>query len=332
MVALTYVKKFFRPLFFCVGIFLIYTLLNKIGIHEIWEILNNIGLKIIVVLVFPVCWYLVQTYAWHLVLEETGKHINFWDLFLIKLIGETVNTSTPVGFMGGDPIRISMLGKKMPGSLSTASVVLDRTIHTLATVILLFITFLLAWQELDLPPAWKNFFPIVILILILFTLWVIHHQRKGLFGKIHRFLGKLKIKHKKLDAWEKHIIELDERMSKFYQHDKKRFWQVLTIHIFGRMGGVFEIMLIGYFLHIPIGFEGSFFLASLAILVNIIFVFIPGTMGVMEGAYGALCLLLNLPLAAGVAIQIMRRLRSVFWIFVGYTLVLVLKKGASRHA
>ena len=85
MPALKHVKKFFRPLFFCVGLFLIYTLLQKIGLNDIWEILNNIGFKIIFVLIFPVCWYLVQTFAWHLVLEETGKHINFWDLFLINI-------------------------------------------------------------------------------------------------------------------------------------------------------------------------------------------------------------------------------------------------------
>ena len=94
--------------------------------------------------------------------------------------------------------------------------------------------------------------------------------------------------------------------------------------------GVGEIYLIARLLKIPIGFEGALYLASLTVLINIVFVFIPGSMGVLEGAFGALCHLLNLNPLSGVAIQLVRRLRAIFWVFVGLILMVTLKRRGNE--
>jgi len=229
--------------------------------------------------------------------------------------------------MGGDPVRLYFLQKKMPGSLSAASVVLDRTMQTLAVVLFLFVGLGAAWALLDLPPAWRFTFPLLTLLLAIGLWFLIHGQRKGIFDFISRILTKLGIRRHLTDSFQKNIEVLDERISRFYRHDHKRFIAVLGLHFLGRLLGVVEIFLIASLLSISLPLSGALFLASLSILVNMLFVFIPGSMGVMEGAYGALCALMGIPLISGVAIQLVRRVRTLFWISIGLVFMLLYSRS-----
>ena len=58
-------------------------------------------------------------------------------------------------------------------------------------------------------------------------------------------------------------------------------------------------------------------LTALAPMVNAVFTFVPGALGVMEGAYGAVLYLMGFNPAIGITIQIARRLRAAFWIGLG---------------
>lgn len=240
--------------------------------------------------------------------------------------GESVNTLTPVSFMGGDPLRIYLLKKKMPGSMSTASTVLDRTMHSVATILLVFCGLLLAWVFLDLPREWNIAFVVLLSIMVIAIATLIHHQSKGIFDRLTRLLARLGIKKFKSEAIQKKIQDLDERISLFYRINPRRFFIVLAFHFLGRLAGVLEIFLIATFLGIPLDFFGAFFMASLSILVNMTFVFIPGSLGVMEGSYGALFSVMGLDPATGVALQLIRRFRSLFWVFIGLIFMLIYSK------
>ena len=75
----------------------------------------------------------------------------------------------------------------------------------------------------------------------------------------------------------------------------------------------------------PIELLHCLFLASLTILINMAFVFIPGSIGVMEGGYGALFYLLKLDPAYGVSIQLIRRIRALFYVFIGFVIIAIYK-------
>ncbi len=292
-------------------------LIKKFGFDETIGIFKELGWRMVWVLLIPLLWYLAHSLGWFYVLEETGAHVSLWDLLKIKIAGESVNTLTPVSFMGGDPVRMMMLYKKMPGTLSTASVVLDRTMITLAIVPFLIMGLIAAWMDLNLPPEWKWSFP-GLLALLGFSVWFfIHRQKRGMFDFLSRILTKLGFERHLTENIQKSILQIDQRISEFYSHGHGRFWMVLGFHFLARLFGVLEIYVIARFLDLPLGVEGALYLASLTILVNMIFVFIPGSLGVLEGAYGALFHLMGMNPALGVGIQLVRRARTFFWIFVG---------------
>lgn len=316
-------QKITGPIFFFLGCLLLYFLIQRFGVSELLESLQRLGWNVGFILFLPVLWYACHTIAWYFVMEETGTHVSFFSLYKIKLIGEAVNSLTPISFMGGDPVRIYILQKRMPGVLSTASIVLDRTMQSLAVVFLVLIGLVVAWSMLSLPTAWKFAFPALTAFMVFLLWFAIHRQRKGVFEFLSRMAAKIGIKHHLTDSIQEKIEVLDERISRFYRHDRRRFLTVFCFHFLARLLGVFEIYIIAHFLSIPLGISGALILVSLSVLVNMFFVFIPGSMGVMEGAYGALFLLMGLNPVSGVAVQLIRRIRTVFWIFIGLFFVLI---------
>jgi uncharacterized membrane protein YbhN (UPF0104 family) len=56
----------------------------------------------------------------------------------------------------------------------------------------------------------------------------------------------------------------------------------------------------------------------MTVLVNMIFVFVPGTFGVMEGAYAGTFSLFHMDPIIGASIQIIRRLRMLLWTAIGF--------------
>jgi uncharacterized membrane protein YbhN (UPF0104 family) len=208
--------------------------------------------------------------------------------------------------------------------------VLDRTTQTVGIVLLLLIGFVAAWFHLPMPGSWRYLFPTFI-VLIMTTLWFfMHHQTVGIFDFLSRNLARLGFKKHLGEAFQQKITELDLRIARFYQEHPRRFVLVIVFQFLGRLSGVVENYIIARFLHLNLGWEGALFLTSLTILVNLVFVFIPGSLGVMEGAYGGLVSLLGLPPVAGVGIQLVRRLRTVFWVLVGLVTMVVYKYSSKR--
>ncbi len=79
-------------------------------------------------------------------------------------------------------------------------------------------------------------------------------------------------------------------------------------------------------LHVGLGFAQCIFLTTLSVLINMVFGIIPGSLGVMEGGYGILLKLYGLNPALGVAIQLIRRVRLLFWTLLGMIIVGFKKK------
>jgi len=282
-------------------------------------------LQLVLIFIFPVTWYFLQSYAWWRVIKDDERQIGLWSIFLVKITGEAVNTITPLSIAGGDPYRIYLLQKKISGTASTASVIVDRTVHTIGIFMLLVLSLGLAWLKLPLPPAWHFVMPVILSIFLTLLLILMAGQRKGLFTTLGRLATKTGFQKKLFDRWQTKLAEIDVQIGAFYKKHPLHFFEILFLHFLSRVLGAVEIYLIASFLELPVGFDHALFLASLTVLINTVFVFIPGSLGVMEGGYGAMFYLLKMSEAHGVAIQLVRRLRTFFWVFLGLMAILIYK-------
>jgi len=293
-------------------------LVRKIGMATILANIRELGWYFLPILCISGLGYILYTAAWMQFLRRLSDGIGFLDLFRIKIAGEAVNTMTPANFIGGDPMRIYLLKKDFPVSEGAASVVVDRTLHSAATLFTILLGIVVAFLTFDhLSSNIKFGVPIVLIISCAFMIFVLFHQRRGFFGLLLNLCRRLKIKREFSEGTVRRFMALDGHIVDFYESNHRGFLIALTYHIVGRLLGVAEIYAIGRVVSDDFTFFAALMLAALAPMINAVFTFIPGAIGVMEGAYSGMLYLMHLDPAVGITIQIAKRLRATFWIFLG---------------
>lgn len=314
-------NRWLRILCFAIGTSLLIYFMHALGWPTIAHYLTKIGWAWPPLLLISLSWYIFNCLAWEQFLINRRDKLSFAKLFRIKIAGETINTVTPVSWIGGDPLRIALMRPFLETTHGAASVILDRTIHSLTAVVLMGIGLAIALFVLPLPDSlsWGLFGVMVAMTLTLLA--IMRHQHRGILGSLLFLLDRTGLGRWVNDMQRGKVISTDEQIRHFYHMRKWRFGLAMVYHLSGRLLGIFEIYMIATLLNAPLSFLNAYFLAMLTALINFIFVVIPGGLGVMEGAYGGMFHLISLDPAAGIAVQLVRRIRTFFWIGMGFAIM-----------
>lgn len=312
-------NKKLKHISLALGVIFLALLIYKVGFTTILSQIRDLGWMALWVFLIGVGWNILYTMAWNVFLKDHGSHMSFWALFRIKLAGEAVNTVTPANFLGGDPVRIYLLKKYYRWTAGAASVVVDRTLHAMATILTVILGTSLAFWKLDsIPQNIKVGLPIVLSVFIVFVVFIFLHQRRGFFSFIMDTAKRLGIKREFSHDTIRRFEELDTDISEFYLENSKGFWAAFMLHLAGRILGIVEIYMIAEVVYPPFSFFDAWILGAVAPIINIVFTFVPGAVGVLEGASAGVLVLLGAPGSVGITIQIVRRIRQGIWIGLGF--------------
>lgn len=306
-----------RRIFFVLGLILFAYLIYKIQPAVLWEYLQKIGWKFLIIVAFSCLTYIDYAFAWELFLKNLNKRVHIWNIFKIKVCGEAISHITPFSWGGGDPARIYLLKTHIPLTEGTASVVVDRTLNNLAVALFMLIGILILFIKFSLPLQLKIGLPIVLAVMVSLSVFFYIRSHEGLFEFLLDVLKKLRIKRHFSEKTLKNVQEIDSHISHFYKMNKKAFVTAFGMHYLGRLSSAIEIFLVAFFLGQNLSFLEAYLLASMTIIVNMLFIFVPGAIGVLEGAYAGIFSLLGLNPAMGTSIQIVRRARMLFWVAMG---------------
>src|SRR3989338_4461347 len=317
---------------FLLGAFLLFWIVRKIGVQELLTGFRTLGWRLVipVAIIFP-C-FLLYTFSWELFLKRFEHHsIPFWTLFRIKVAGEASNTLTPLNFAGGDPIRVWLLSRNFPVDIGGASVVVDRTLQSLAVVSIIFLGNMAAIFKLDLPVYAKSILGVTAGLVLLLILFFVFHQTKGLFQKLSRLAERFKIRKFSEKSLQK-IEELDQHLEEFYRGDRRLFFFCYLLHVCGRFIGMVALIVVGRLLGVPVGFWEALFFAAVIPATNLIGSIVPGNLGVLEGVVSSLFFALKWDPSSGVVLQIARRLRAFVWILAGLIFMFFFKVEKKKSA
>ncbi len=310
------------------GLFLFGVLLFRLGWKDILNNLRMVGWYVTIVFLIGITALFFHSFAWLQTFKLASVKPSFWFLLMSKFTGEAINTVTPANFVGGDPFRVYFIKNRIPLGEAAASVVIDRTLYTMATIsmVVLGLAAVLMYVS-DLPPNIKYGLPVAVIVVALFVVFIFFTQRKGLFSLLLTLLKKLRIKREFSEKTLDRFARLDNRISDFYTKCPSGFAVALLSHLSGRFLAVVEIFFIGRLIDHTFGFFPSFVLVALATLINVIFTFVPASVGVLEGAFGGVSYLLNIDPSVGVAVQIIRRVRQLMVTAIGFAIIAFYGKG-----
>lgn len=314
-----------------VGIFA--ALVWQTGLEAILGQVRSLGWGIAVFLLPSWLIYTIDTWGWRWCLP--GAHrVRFVDLWRVRAAGESLNAVLPAAYMGGEPVKALLLRRYgVSGAEGMASAIVGKTAMTVAQVLFV----LSGLGAAALVAEGENLGVLLgasaaITALGAVSVWLAYKgQTYGLGRLVEGAVNRLGIGQRQFGARREAFERMDAALTAFYAEDRKRFW-VATLVFF--VAWALELVEVAIFIHLlglPLGFTEAYAIAALATVVKAAGFFIPASLGAQEGGNVLLFFAFGLTSVNALAFSLLRRVRELLWIGLGFGLLawLGVPKGES---
>jgi hypothetical protein len=317
--------KTFAVIFTIFGVLLFAYFVYSVGITEIIEGVEKIGIAGFALLVFLyLLRIIVRAIAWKLSVSHDYK-LGFNDTFQAVIIGEAVSSIIPLGILASGTSKAVAVNNRVPLVVGLSSVATENLFYTLVTGIFIVcgaIAFLLG---VEVESIWLiPVFGVIgfILLLITFGLFAIIKQWHLVSGLLE-FFYKRNILRRFLENLRVQALEFEHLIFDFYRQKSGNFLPIILCEILYHVFGVAEVWFILSKISetVPTLYS-SFLLESVSRVVAITFKLIPFAIGVDEASSQFITDNLELGVAVGVTIAILRKGRILFWAVCGMLLIL----------
>lgn len=322
--------KLVEKLALAAGVVLLGWLVHRIGPGALFAQLSQLSWGFVLVLAVHGVTVLNNTLGWRFTLPPDQRGIPFFHLAGLLIVGEAVNALTPAAVVGGDLMRASLLGRRMPlvtaaGSVGRAAMAqfLGQALFVLLGAPLV----LTVVKDGGLRVGLAVFCSVLLAAigLLLYLGWSPEGQRRirGRLEKIAWFRARWTAPGSRLRALaEETLGSLRSRPRDFAFSVGLSFlaWQM----------GVVEVFLILRLLRAPVGWKTALVIEVLTVTIEGILFFVPAKMGTQEGGQYVIFLALALDPVKGVALGFTRRLRGLAWAVVGLAVLAAHQSGRAQ--
>ncbi len=312
-------SKIFKFVFIILGCLLFAWVLQKVDLASVLDLMRKFGSGFIwIIFIYGiVIWW--DTLSWKYAFKPAeAKTFPITSLFKIRTIGESFNALTPLGTLGGEPVKAQLL-KDHHGlgfKQGLASQVVGRT-----TLLISLIFFFIPGVYLLLHSSSisSQFIKISLTALTIFSTLIflfLIFQITGGLGKFSNFLSKL-FKINSEDGFLSQFITLDQMMSSYYQKHSKEFWASISYGFLGWVTGILELYVTTRFLGMELSIQKLWLIEALTQLIRVCSFFIPLSFGAQEGGLIWIFKSMGMSVDLGLTVSLVRRVRELVWIGIG---------------
>lgn len=311
-------NKKYKLLFTLIGILLLILLFSKFGWKEPLSHIKKFGWIFWLNIFIYFINHILLTVGWFVLITTPLKLKNFPRILAARIAGDSATSINPLAGMASEPLKALLIKDIVPFQTGLASVVMDRTIHTLGNILIVITGIIAATFILDIPKtalAGILTFFIIILVLLIF---VIRKQKEGFLDYIISLLPKKIIKKIYDNGRDKKIEKLDNEIAYIFKNSKNmhHFYISLFLHsIPSTVAGTLEIYLIMYYISPSITLQTSFLMYLFGLFVTSLTFFMP--VGPTEGSYPLVLKMLSKDPSFGFSVGIIRRMRQFIWAGIG---------------
>lgn len=317
------------------GVALLSYLLRRAGVASIVQAIRLFGAGFLILLTLSGIRHFLRAIAWRSCVDPGAPSQRLLDLFTLRLIGESVTDLSPAGPMLGETVKAWAVSRNIPARFGVASVVIEDLIYSLGTGLFVMAGFLV----LVVSAAHRHHFvrpsSVMLLSALAAVVLAITIGQGGLLRKVFLRLrntsgGQAFIARygQAVRGWEKGIRE-------FFRTRRKRLLVVASIEIAVNAISLAETYLILRGATAHASFSNAYLVESANRCAQLLASFVPFGLGVDEGTTTAVLRSLGHTLREGVSAAAIRKIRSLFWDFVGLGLAaqfMIAKRAERRGA
>jgi uncharacterized protein (TIRG00374 family) len=326
-----------RYLLFALGFLTVSLLVWHIGPEKIYEAAARLGPGALAVILIPsLVMYVFEAYGWKLTLGSAANAIAFWEILAIRTAGEVVNMTTPTAYVGGEPLKAYLLQRhEIPLVEGLASVVIAKTIMTLAQVLFILVGIVLAFWMLGSSGSSGQIAAGALLSTALLFFGVgafIFVQKRGLFMLGLRVLRGLGLHIAFLEEREDKLRSLDGIILDFYTRYRPAFYASTGLYLLGWLAEAVEVYVIIAYLGEPANLFSAISIGALAVFIKGGTFFIPGSLGAQDGGNLLLLKAFGYSDVTGITFALVRRFRELVWIGIGLLCLAAMGRAGKRSA
>jgi uncharacterized protein (TIRG00374 family) len=325
-----------RYLLLGLGLITLALLVWHIGLGNIYEAAARFGPGALAVMLIPSgLMYALEAYGWKITLGSPAQGLSFWKVLAIRTAGEVVNMTTPTAYVGGEPLKAYLLERhNIPIVEGLASVVVAKTIMTIAQVVFILIGIALAFWLLGAAGSSTQIAAAGLLTaaLLLFGITVFFLvQRRGLFTWMLQLLRAVGLRITFMESREQKLRSLDETILRFYTDHRPLFYAATALYLLGWLAEALEVFVIISLLGEPVGVLSAIAIGALSVLIKGGTFFIPGSLGAQDGGNLLLLKAFGYSDLTGMTFALLRRFRELVWIGIGLLCLAAMGKARARH-
>lgn len=261
--------------------------------------------------------FVLDVLSWQLTLKTIPVSLPWtMRLFMARIAGEAYNVITPLGGMGGEPVKALILHRRyeVPYAVSGASLVLAKTMNVFALVLFLGVGFFMILDDSRISTELKIFAAAGLLGLGTGIGGFMVVQRLQLASRI---AGRLQAKRPALAKLLAELEVFDHYLSTFYTGSPTRFAAVFTLSFGSWIVGALGVWATMYLLDNPISLRDAWIIEAMTQMVRAATFFIPASIGAQEGTIMLFSAAITGQAGSGLAVALLRRAREVLWVLCG---------------
>lgn len=254
--------------------------------------------------------------------------LRFGDAFAIRLSGDAVQSLTFTGPLLAEPTRAWLLQRRgLTVTEGFAATITEYLISTFVGATMAMAALLLLVREFHPPPAFDQVALVIMVALAAFlvTAVVAIWRRVFLIGGILSALARARLLRGRLRPNIAAVNSVEELLLVTLHDEPARFVRVASFEAASQVCLVLELFTLMRAV-VDVGLFDAFLVEGAIKMVGTIFLFVPLQIGVAEGAYAALFRVMGLSAAAGFAVVLLRRARTLVAAGVGLAVLAYLSR------
>lgn len=315
-----------RALLLVAGLGVVGYLVVQTGVPTVWSAFHRLSWWLLLLVVFPASLSAVlATLAWRATI--TGSPGSLLRLFGARIAGDALNLATPTASVGGDPVKALLLRPDVPLAEGLASVVADKTTGIIAQTLLLLVALAVSYGESTGTAPLRTTMLGLLGLQLVCVGGFLATQLSGAAGLGGRLLARSALGRA---AGADALGRLDVALRSLYLRRPRRVIVSVVCHSLSFAASTLEIYLVLRLLGIPVSLATAFVVGAFGLTVKFVSFMIPASLGVLEGGNAAIFAAFGLGGAAGLTYTLIRRLREIVWIAVGFAAMSVLTPRTAR--
>jgi uncharacterized membrane protein YbhN (UPF0104 family) len=313
-------RDWIKAVLTAVGVLLFVYLIRRIGLKTIEANVSRFGPWFLLTCSLGASFFFFQAASWWLIQKSFFGQVALSRLYRIKIISAAFNLVLPSASLGGDAMRAFMIQEHVPLRDGIPSVLFDKTIEFVGSLLFLIGGFVLGLLTLHLPKTLT--IPVIISLGVTTasTFLLVLVQRIGVTKTLMKLGRFIPGSGSWIGKWESKSRTFDETLRPLYTRSNTKALLPIGLQILGRLAGVVEVIIIMAVLKARLSFIKALFVCTVVTVGNTVFFAFPGQWGVMEGISIMVLQSMGYPAAIGLSLSIIRRIRTIFFAGLGLML------------